>query len=44
MRALVQRVVQASVSVDEQIISGLVGMGIPEYEAKRFEGKVKGGS
>ena len=26
------------------IIGGLVGMGIPEYEAKRYEGKIRGGS
>ena len=26
------------------IIGALVGMGIPEYEAKRYEGKVRGGS
>jgi len=26
------------------IIGGLVGMGIPEYEAKRYDGKIRGGS
>jgi hypothetical protein len=26
------------------ITGALIGMGIPEYEAKRFEGKVKGGN
>jgi hypothetical protein len=26
------------------IIGALVGLGIPEYEAKRYEGKVKGGN
>jgi hypothetical protein len=26
------------------IIGALVGMGIPEYEAKRYEGKVRGGN
>ena len=26
------------------IIGGLVGMGIPEYEAKLYEGKVRGGN
>jgi hypothetical protein len=26
------------------IIGALVGMGIPEYEAKRYDGKVRGGS
>jgi hypothetical protein len=26
------------------LIGALVGMGIPEYEAKRYEGRVKGGS
>ncbi|MGZ5007598.1 MAG: hypothetical protein ACXWE9_10940 [Methylobacter sp.] len=26
------------------LIGGLVGLGIPEYEAKRYEGKIKGGS
>ncbi|WP_333872919.1 hypothetical protein [Methylobacter sp.] len=26
------------------LIGGLVGLGIPEYEAKRYEGKIRGGS
>jgi uncharacterized membrane protein len=26
------------------IIGALVGMGIPEYEAKRYDGKIRGGS
>src|SRR6185436_19159437 len=26
------------------ITGALIGMGIPEFEAKRFEGKIKGGS
>ena len=26
------------------LTGALVGMGIPEYEAKRYEGKVKGGN
>nr|MDQ3959663.1 hypothetical protein [Pseudomonadota bacterium] len=26
------------------IIGALVGLGIPEYEAKRYEGKVRGGN
>jgi hypothetical protein len=26
------------------ITGALIGMGIPEYEAKRYEGKVKGGN
>jgi hypothetical protein len=26
------------------ITGGLIGLGIPEYEAKRYEGKLKGGS
>ncbi|MDP2177722.1 hypothetical protein [Methylicorpusculum sp.] len=26
------------------LAGGLIGMGIPEYEAKRYEGKIKGGS
>jgi hypothetical protein len=26
------------------LAGGLIGLGIPEYEAKRYEGKIKGGS
>jgi hypothetical protein len=26
------------------LTGGLIGLGIPEYEAKRYEGKIKGGS
>ncbi|MDD5461327.1 MAG: hypothetical protein PHG00_06805 [Methylococcales bacterium] len=26
------------------LVGGLIGLGIPEFEAKRYEGKVKGGS
>ena len=30
--------------MDPRLIGALVGMGIPEYEAKRYEGEVKGGN
>lgn len=28
----------------ETIVGGLIGMGIPEYEAKLYDGKIQGGN